>query len=245
MQLKHKGALAAAVVGILAIAGAVWAQDLVVQGKAAIGTTTTPGAGDPALTVAGKITADSLGAGGVGYHRRVTGRYYTMPQTGTALTACAPAINTLWAIPFVAERKISLDTIAFNVTTAGGTGSKARVGIYSDSGNLNPSTLLVDGLGVTTTTTGVKSATISVTLDPGVYWLVYSAGTAAPTIRCLAAGSVVPVLGVGASLPTSPGAGWSVASTYGALPATFPTGASVFLASSTIPGVFVQVSEHP
>ena len=173
-------------------------------------------------------------------------QWFSSPNTGTALTTGAPTVNNLRAIPFVVSKVITIDQMAINVTTvgAGGTGN-ARIGIYEDNGNSYPGALIVDAGTNITTSTGVKTFTtgLPVTLDPGLYWLVYvhNNTTTAPTIRSFAVASLIPVLGYASTLPTNQQFGWSVAFTFAALPATYPTGA-VAITAIPIPAIFVRTS---
>ncbi len=172
------------------------------------------------------------------YVREAPEVWYTAPITGTALTTGAPSANVLRAIPFITSRRITLDSIAINVTTAA-TGY-TRLGIYADNGNVYPGSLIIDAGAVDTGTTGVKALTINVTLDPGLYWLV-AVSNAAPTIRAFAVGSLIPVLGYASGLGTAASFGYSVAFTYGTLPSTFPSGAALITAAP-IPAIFVRLS---
>lgn len=148
-----------------------------------------------------------------------------------ALGTNAPGVNTLLAFPFIEPYGGTLDRIAFNVTTLGAAGSKARVGIYTNVGSRTPypNALLVDGGEFACdVATGVKSTTINQVLTRNsLYWLVYLAGVAAPTIRVTANASP-PVLGMwdGTAAGTGARQGWTVARAYGALPDPFPAGAT-------------------
>ncbi len=165
-------------------------------------------------------------------------RWYTAPTTGTALTTGAPSANTIRAIPFVVEENITIDRIAVNVTTL--LAGNVRLGIYNDNGNLFPGTRLLDAGASSTATTGVKAITINQTLTPGLYWLV-SVGSSAPTIRCFAVASMIPIMGYDNTLGTAPGLYYTNAFTYAALPATFPATATVGTAVP-IPAIFVRRS---
>ena len=162
-----------------------------------------------------------------------------------ALTTGAPAVGTLIALPFVSGRGGTLDRIAFNVTTVGGAGSKARVGIYTNQsdGVLYPQTLLDDGGEfLCDAATGVKSTTIARVLSAGqLYWFAYLCGTAAPTIRCLSVAGTWPIFGLDNTLGTTPTMGLTVATAYGALPATF-TAAATRLTAVPIPAIFARFS---
>lgn len=165
-------------------------------------------------------------------------RWYTAPNTGTALTTGAPTANTLRAIPLIVPDTMTFDAIAINVTTL--LSGNARLGIYADNGNLYPGSLVLDAGTVSTTTTGVKSITINQTLNPGLYWLVL-VSSAAPTIRCFAVASMIPIMGFDNTLGTAPGLFYTVAFTYAALPGTYPASATVGTAVP-IPAIFVRRS---
>lgn len=166
-------------------------------------------------------------------------RWYTAPVTGTALTTGAPTANTLRAIPFPLSETVVLDRIAINVTTL--LAGQARLGIYEDNGNMYPGARVLDAGTVDSGSAGVKAITINQTLQGGkLYWLVI-VGNAAPTIRTFAVASMLPLLGFDNTLGTAPGLFYSVAYTYAALPATFPTGAAVGTAVP-IPAIFVRIS---
>jgi hypothetical protein len=184
----------------------------------------------------------------MGYRARgsALNQWYSSPNNGTALTTGAPAVNKLFAIPFVVSKIMTIDQMAISITTAGagGTGN-ARVGIYSDNGNSYPGALVVDAGAQLTTSIAVKTYTtgLPVTLDPGLYWLVYvhDNSTIAPTIRAFTVSSLNPVLGYASSLPTNAQFGWSVTFTYAALPATFTAGGTP-LTAIPIPAVFIRTS---
>jgi hypothetical protein len=164
--------------------------------------------------------------------------WYTSPSTGTALTATAVTANRLYAIPFLCPKAITLDQIAFNVTTL--LAGKARCGIYNDSG-LYPSSLLLDGGELDTGTTGVKSTTINQALSASsLYWLAFLAN-AAVTIRGFAVASMLPILGISNALGTAQNLGLYVSQTYGALPGTFP-GTPTMIVAAPLPAIFVRLS---
>ena len=170
-------------------------------------------------------------------------QWFTSPVTGTALTTGAPAANTLYAIPFIVSKVMTIDQMAINVTTLG-SGSTPRVGIYADNGNSYPGALVVDAGTQSGGATGVKTYTtgLPVTLDPGLYWLAYVTNATAPTIRTFAVASLNPVLGYSSALGTAPNLGWSVAFTFAALPSTFTAGGTPVTAVP-IPTVFVRTSQ--
>jgi hypothetical protein len=167
----------------------------------------------------------------------------------TLLTSTTgPTVNTLYAMPFYNPVVAKYDIIECEVTTLG-SGSNIRLGIYRDAGIGYPGTLLFDSGDLSAATTGVKSATITSSVQvfqPGLYWFTYENSATVPQIRILpGASSMIPMLGLatpfGANLP---GVGYTVAHTVGALPDPYTAGASVRAAvsavASPIPAVGVR-----
>lgn len=108
------------------------------------------------------------------------------------------------------------------VTSAGTTGSLIRLGIYSDDGNLLPGALLLDAGTVDSSTTGLKTITISQLLTRGVYWLA-GAGQGAPgtnpTVVTLNNNTAGIAIGTNGSL-TNPASGYYANGISGAFPST-------------------------
>lgn len=78
-------------------------------------------------------------------------------------------VNTVVAVRFYLPFKMTINTLAINVTTATAA-SNVNVGIYDASKNK-----LVESGAIVSTSTGYKSATVSATtLNPGFYWIAYS-----------------------------------------------------------------------
>jgi hypothetical protein len=168
-------------------------------------------------------------------------RYYLAGLAASAaLGTATPAIGTLIAVPFHSGRGGVIDRLAFTVTGVGGAGSVARVGIYlpTSASDLTPAGLVLDGGEFDSNSTGLKAATVSQALSPdGLYWFAYLCGVAAPTIRAVPVGDAFPILGVNNAFGTTPILGWTVAQAYGALPATFPAGATGHVTATPAIGV--------
>lgn len=181
------------------------------------------------------------------YRRRGTAApecWYTSAITAVAATTFTTADNRLYAIPFIVPRRIRLDRIAIVVTTASTNAVPGRLGIYRDDGNLYPANLVLDaGDTGNWNSTGSKIITIDVTLPPGLYWLVVGTqamGSTKAVLRAIALGSFPPILGVSSGLGTAWNTNYSVAWTYGSLPSTFPSGASVV--TSAPPAIYVRLA---
>lgn len=174
---------------------------------------------------------------GAGGHTGGSGisRYYVAGMGGaTALTTGAPTANVLRAFPLRCPlRRGTIDLLAFNVTTL--LAGNARIGAYRNADaagqNLYPGALIADSGSISTGTAGVKTYATSISFSPGeLLWLAYCSDAAA-TLRALAvAGCETDTLGLDTGMGTAPGIGYSVAHTYGALPATFTAGGAVISA---------------
>lgn len=167
-------------------------------------------------------------------------------QDSNALVAGTPVANRLYALPLATIGRLTVDRIGFNVTGLGVL-SSCRVGIYAsspNSGNLYPTTLVVDGGDFSTTgALGTKITTISVVLNPNsLYWVVMlAAGTTVAGVRGMSVPGVFPILGLDNTLGTTPGVGFFVTQTYGSLPTTFPAGATP-LTAVPIPAIAIRAS---
>jgi hypothetical protein len=166
-------------------------------------------------------------------------RYLGGQPVPSTLTTGAPTANVLRALPLATNIKRTLDRIGICVTTL--SAGAARLGIYADDGNLYPGNLLLDAGTVDTGGTGVKEITISQALSANtLYWLALI-GNAAPTIRTPPYAACFPILGLDAGYGTALGVGWSVALTYGALPAAFTSGGAA-IAADPVPAIGVRFS---
>jgi hypothetical protein len=115
--------------------------------------------------------------------------------TTTTSTGAATATRIIFGALFL-PRATALDRISINVTAAGAASTVARLGLYySDpANNYEPGALALDAGTVATDSTGVKEATIAVTLPAGLY---YTAGwnSGSPTTTTTTSGSHRPVIG--------------------------------------------------
>ncbi len=115
-----------------------------------------------------------------------------VPNTTSTFTA-----DRLYFVPIFIYSTATYTKI--NIATGTGNAGNARLGIYSTTSGL-PSTKVVEGTAVTTTSIGEKTSTISQSLDPGLYWLavVFDAGGAASATYAFTGtgGNANPVMGV-------------------------------------------------
>ena len=159
---------------------------------------------------------------------RKNGNYYgaTLHFAVAPTTQSISSINSLRAFPFIVTKTQKFDRIAVRVTTAGGAGAVARLGVYADNGNVYPGAKIVDGgeLSMVGTAPFVMEATISVTLKPGLYWLcVITGGATGTAVAAIAPANALALEGFDNTLTGVPNLGYAVVQTYGALPNTYPT----------------------
>lgn len=166
--------------------------------------------------------------------------YFTHGLTRTT----ASTINErVYLSPLVVHKSAqAFDRIGMDVTTAGNAGSVIRLGIYGDTAG-TPTALVTDAGTIDAATTGLKSIVISVTLQPGIYWLAtvaQASATTAPACRFLSASGRIAAVGTTNQPGPFDGAGYITAagSVPGALPGTAP-GAGT---ASTVPLTSVRAS---
>jgi hypothetical protein len=168
----------------------------------------------------------------------VTGKFYGTPR-GVTPAALLTLASTLYAYPVIVPNQVTLATLNLSVTT-GQTGGAAHIGLYADTGAGYPGSLIVDsGILAATATAVVNKTGLSIVLAPGIYWAasIFTTSVTYPSV----AGTTVAYTNELANmcgfdtaahaLATSAqaGGGLTVAGTYGALPATFTTGAALNL----------------
>jgi len=106
--------------------------------------------------------------------------YAVNATAGTTLALTAS--RTYW-IPFTVTKKVSITTLAINVTTL--SAGTHYVGIYASNSSWQPTGAPLASGSFDASATGVKTATVSLTLSPGVYWVCWASGSAA-TVRAIA-----------------------------------------------------------
>jgi hypothetical protein len=165
--------------------------------------------------------------------------WHTSPKEGSALAGAALTANRLYAMPLLVPKAITLDQIGVYVSTL--LAGAARLGIYSDNGNVYPGSLVLDAGTIDTGATGAKKIAINQALStPGLYWMTLVAN-AAPSIYCIPVAGVINILGHSNALGTAQNCGLYAAFTYAALPASFPASPTLITAAP-IPAIFVRLS---
>ena len=180
------------------------------------------------------------------YYRRTGSsalvRWYTSPSTGAALSTASLGINTLYAMPFVVPKEITLDRIAIRITSSA-SNSHVALGIYEDDGNVYPGSLVINAGEVAGTSTGAKVLTIDQQLEGNkLYWLAIVSDRALG-IRGFSVGGAVPMLGYDDTFPTATGIGYKHSYGYAALPASYPASSPAVLTAAPLPAIFVRLAD--
>lgn len=151
--------------------------------------------------------------------------------TATAATTLALTASRTYWIPIVVSVPVTISQVAINVTTV--SAGNHIVGIYSSNARGEPNTKLIEWT-FTADTTGVKASTsgLPLTLQRGIYWIAWAAGSAA-TVRAIALAAArslgLPALGT-ANLTC-----WYTSG--GTLPQTAPTSGYIAITGSALPAV--------
>jgi hypothetical protein len=117
---------------------------------------------------------------------------------GFAKTTLALTAGRCYFMPFGVFKKITVTALALEVTTA--SAGTAELAIYSANAAGNaPVQRLAYVSGLDTSATGVKSGTVSVTLEPGAYFAALRA-TAAATLRAFSTAAQFGVVTGGTAL---------------------------------------------
>lgn len=158
--------------------------------------------------------------------RYIAGRFYTNSIGANLLVTQAVGANILRAFPWRIQQKITIDLFEINVTT--GVAGTCRFAIYEDNGSGYPGAVVANSdAGTYNTTTSAtyiqNTPAANVTLNPGLYWIAYNSDAGATLKAHTPADNLIG----GAAGVDGEGACWSVALTYGAMPATFTAGGTV------------------
>mgnify|MGYP002737179692 CR=1 FL=1 len=166
---------------------------------------------------------------------------------GAATTTLVMTESRMVALPFFVPNGRSIDRIAVNVSTAGGTGSVIRLGIYADSNGV-PGSLILDAGTIDSSSTGTKEITISATkLTGGRVWLAACQQGAAATSATLRAVNQIsfPYTGPssGGGLDSANYFGYLRSSVTGALPNPFNTRSNILNSTNnTAPGFRLRLA---
>ena len=147
-------------------------------------------------------------------------RLHTMALSG-ALATLAVGANTLRALPWLVVKRERYDQIAIHVTTSA-SGTTVMLGLYDDAGTY-PGKLIASFGSLDSASTGLKTATINLELEPGLYWLaLISNGN--PTLGGIDAAAFPALLG-STSPYVQPNNSYAATLASQTLPTTFPANA--------------------
>lgn len=174
--------------------------------------------------------ANSNATTGLRYGSLIPGSYLASTlmapnmQKANTTTAAPPAAGRMGAVFIVVPRRLTIDRVEINCTTAQA-GETLRLGIYDNVGGV-PTNLVADWGTVDVSTTGGKSITgLTTVVDPGIYWIAYVAQGGTANARYWGASNGNGPQFVTWSSATSDWSGGvqtTGTTTTGALPSTFP-----------------------
>lgn len=134
-------------------------------------------------TLIGGSDGSGSGASGQGIIA-ATSKYMASTPHATRTTS-AQTLTRLHYLPMWVAERIAIDRIGVEVTTGGAAGSVVRLGLYDTSNGL-PGARLLESAALSAESTGLVEATVSVELDPGLYWTAVVSQVAAPQLRMAA-----------------------------------------------------------
>ncbi len=175
----------------------------------------------------------------IGYVR--TGSWYGTPINSIGGGQINLTSGVLRAFPFIVTKGFGIDRIQIDVIT--GAAGNCIFGIYDSNAALYPNLKIAESTVQSVSAAGLKTTTISATLNSiTLYWLVYSTDVT-PTVRSINIGAVPTVLGHdGIAGYIQQNVGWTVAKTYdGTLPSSF-TPAGTLLIGNVIPLILVRAT---
>lgn len=161
-----------------------------------------------------------------------SGNYYSNYENIVSTTTRQMTANTLKAYAWFIKKGVSFNEIVAEVT--GNVASTTfRIAIYSDNGSLYPNELIANSDSGTfdSASTGHKTnvpAGNIVIPSSGYYWIAFNSN-GAPTLRAFGIAGSASALGGGNTIGASTGhfnVGYTVSEAYGAMPSTFPVGAT-------------------
>jgi hypothetical protein len=198
-----------------------------------------------------RVVAESVyGVNGYRAKGATMNQWYTSPSAATALgNASLTATSAMRLTPFIAEKVMTIDGIGVSVVTTVAA-SNVRLGIYRDNGNNYPGKLVVDVGTVATTAANAAticpsgctttSASLPVTIQPGLYWLAVHHSAHAITVRGFAVAGMIPILGyAGALNSAATNLQYILTTAQAALPATLP-GTATAVSAAPLPAVFIR-----
>ena len=174
--------------------------------------------------------------------------YPVSATTGNGLgTRALSTANTIYAMQHICTRTATIDRIAISTSVASANNAQnCRLGIYqaTSATNIYPNALVLDAGTVNlSTAAGALAITVNQQLTANtLYWFVLTTSTTDATIRTVSPTHMALLLGYTSALGVTGGHQISVASAFGALPGTYPAGATIDASGSNAFGIFVRYS---
>lgn len=171
----------------------------------------------------------------------VAAMYLSQGTTGVTMTTAALTAGTIRMSPVIFPWSVTIDQIAYAVTTAAATGL-AVAGIYASDSNGRPTgNAIVSGTSQSASTVGNKTNAVSYTLEADtLYWFAIHCGTANVTTRAHNTTSVMPLTLDPSSTTHTTALQFTVAYT-GTLP-TIPSITSAAFLGANPPAVYVRLA---
>lgn len=168
----------------------------------------------------------------------VTGSFYGIPPGVTPTTGLLTVASTMYAYPLYIPNKVTVATLALDVST-GVTGGSFRIGIYADL-NGRPSALIFDSGAGSAASTAIVTITPATgpTITPGWYWIAtqFTASSTMPNVFSAGLAYTNPTNQIGYDTAAHAFAasaealtGLTATFTFGAYPAVFPGSPAVIL----------------
>jgi hypothetical protein len=177
-----------------------------------------------------------------------TGQYTSGAHfNATTMSTVAVPINGLRAYPVIFPHAITIDQIAWAVTTSAATGLM-RAAIYGSNANGVPDgAALVASGEVSSNGTGTKTQAVSYTLSAYTqYWLAIWCGTAATTVRGHSIGSLPAIFFNPAATSSYVGIGitstYSTAGAFPTLTASNFSNVANWLSGAVMPAVYLRLA---
>lgn len=191
----------------------------------------------------GDVTISASGGGGGSTGSPAVGRMITPAAQAAAAGTFATVANTIYALPIRLKSALTFSSIKVDVAT--GVAANLRMGVYQslDASGKYPGALIAgsDPLVQPANVAGPKTNTITFSAAANeVIWVVFQA-SAAITMRSYP-GTTIPadILGSISTSGFTIGNAFTVAQTFAAFPANFPSGLNpVFLANYPVVGLTI------
>lgn len=170
-----------------------------------------------------------------------SGRWFGTPNVNYSTTNTSFAKDVIRFIPIIIGKSGTIASIGINVNTGGSAGCTFRLGIYAgDATNGLPGTLLYDSGTLAGDVAADKTASPSLAVTPGLYWLACNNNATAGITFKSTTSSFGPVIVYGnSSLTAAPANIFTRNFTYAAMPNP-AGGISTSTSAAQVPHIMIQ-----